>query len=125
MTSATDHETQQAQDGVKEKMELIVRRASALEEELNCRVPEMRTSLPSGGVTLLTRRDSIGTSTLSAVSQNTSLRCALPMALTSLGELLKLVEMQHEHRMLEIEVQLLKFCSQVVLPKYMCKPHQR
>ena len=41
-----------------------------------------------------------------------------PLAYTSLSELLTLVELEHRHRMLKIEVELLKLCTEVVLPKY-------
>ena len=43
------------------------------------------------------------------------------MAYSSLAELLQLVEVENRLRMARIETQLLKFCTEVVLPKYQIK----
>ena len=48
--------------------------------------------------------------------------CLLPLVYTSLSELLTLVELEHKYRMLRIEIQLLKFCTEVILPKYKLSP---
>ena len=52
----------------------------------------------------------------------TATDCLLPLAYTSLSELLTLVELEHKYRMLRIEIQLLKFCTEVILPKYNLSP---
>lgn len=106
---------------MKEKLELIIDRGSTLEEEL-------RHPLPSKESASLCRPHSLTTTEKGAtpsvdpyhnhgVSEPEYLP-SRPLRYSSLSELLHLVELEHRHRMLRIEVQLLKFCTEVVLPKY-------
>ena len=47
-----------------------------------------------------------------------------PLVYSTLAELLQLVEAENRLRMARIETQLLKFCTEVVLPKYQLTQHQ-
>jgi transposase-like protein len=47
-----------------------------------------------------------------------------PLVYSTLTELLQLVEAENRLRMARIETQLLKFCTEVVLPKYQLTQHQ-
>ena len=114
---------------VKEKMDFIVGRSSALERELR----EKRIIDASVPNELRTEQEAVDMGGVCQQKTSNSRDCEVtvalpptlqPMAYSSLSELLHLVEAEHRHRMLRIELQILKFCTEVVLPKYKLA-HQR
>ena len=108
---------------MKDKLEMIIDRGSTLEEELRHPIPTK---------SLCDRPHILTTETNPTVDSSRVhdhgvgvAQCPPPEYLptrslrySSLNDLLHLVELEHKHRMLRIEVQLLKFCTEVILPKY-------
>ena len=100
---------------------------SALEEELKLDISEFglrATSIRGGGHRMFTATNQEGRN-VGAIKETPnphnmfSAPDCLPMVHSSLSEWLHHVELEHRHRLLKIEAQLLKFCTDVVIPKYM------
>lgn len=115
---------------VKEKLEFIIERASALEKELGPIGPSKTTASLCSEPDTMTKQETAQRergvdSGRVELSDSCHRNIPLPefppggpLGYTTLSELLQLVEVEHKQRMLKIEVQLLEFCIEVVLPKY-------
>ena len=94
---------------LREKLETLVNRASAVEE----RVASIDSIEPAVGTGEVSKRQSH--STERGVLEEP--RC-VSLAYSTLSELLELVEVQNRLRLARIETEILKFCNEVVLPKH-------
>lgn len=112
---------------MKEKLEVIIARGSTLEEELRHPIPTKSLCDRPHILTTKETAPTVDTSRVHSshdcgvgVAKHPPPECLQSSSLrySSLTDLLHLVELEHKHRMLRIEVQLLKFCTEVILPKY-------
>lgn len=112
---------------MKEKLETIIERGSTLEEKLGVPIP---TKTLCNTPHILATKETPSTADTSRLHSSCDHGVAVAKPLppdylpsrslrySSLSDLLHLVELEHKHRMLRIEVQLLKLCTEVILPNY-------
>jgi hypothetical protein len=113
----------------REKLETIVNRASAVEEKVaitDSRQQQNATVDKTNQETSSSRDASSLRTRYSSWEERSTLRTPDngPLVYSTLAELLQLVEAENRLRMARIETQLLKFCTEVVLPMYQLTQHQ-
>ncbi|CAI8047347.1 hypothetical protein GBAR_LOCUS26164 [Geodia barretti] len=109
----------------REKLEAIVNRASAVEDITESSKQQNATMDKTNQET---SRDTSRLQTRNSTSWEERSASRTPdngpLVYSTLTELLQLVEAENRLRMARIETQLLKFCTEVVLPKYQLTQHQ-
>ena len=103
-----------------------------MEEKVAITEPSQKEAMTADGLQKINKETSSCIETCSRQERSTRTRgCSglvvsdnEPLVYSTLTELLQLVEAENRLRMATIETQLLKFCTEVVLPKYQLNQHQ-